>query len=155
MFQPFLLTFSSSSHAYGSGCVKIPFVLEALRGYEPGTLVSAQQVASKMKALKLRTRDGYMDEIHALRTQVKADMVSLIADGHHWAAFKLDKIFFTVMSRKGQLLPLPQLHTIAHEIARQRGRGQSDRRQGRHQGGHRRPHGTHRGTGSGPWGCWD
>ena len=47
-------------------------------------------------------------------------MVSLIADGHHWAAFKLDKIFFTVMSRKGQLLPLPQLQSIAHEIARQR-----------------------------------
>ena len=39
---------------------------------------------------------------------------------YHWAAFKLDKIFFTVMSRKGQLLPLPQLQSIAHEIARQR-----------------------------------
>jgi hypothetical protein len=47
-------------------------------------------------------------------------LVSLVADSHHWAVFKLEKIFFTVMSRKGQLLPLPQLQTIATEIARQR-----------------------------------
>ncbi len=47
-------------------------------------------------------------------------VISLVADGHHWAVFKLDKIFFTVMSRKGSLLPLPQLQTIAQEIARQR-----------------------------------
>jgi hypothetical protein len=47
-------------------------------------------------------------------------MISLIAEGHHWALFKLEKIFFTVVSRKGQLLPLPQLNTIATEIARQR-----------------------------------
>ena len=47
-------------------------------------------------------------------------VISLVADGHHWAVFKLEKIFFTVMSRKGHLLPLPQLQTIATEIARQR-----------------------------------
>lgn len=47
-------------------------------------------------------------------------VISLVADGHQWVVFKLEKIFFTVMSRKGQLLPLPQLQNIAQEIARQR-----------------------------------
>lgn len=47
-------------------------------------------------------------------------MVSLTADGHQWAIFKLDKIIFTVMSRKGEPLPLPHLQTIATEIGRQR-----------------------------------
>ncbi len=47
-------------------------------------------------------------------------MVSILADGHQWAIFKLDKIFFTVLSRKGEPLPLPRLQTIATEIARQR-----------------------------------
>lgn len=47
-------------------------------------------------------------------------MVSLTADGHQWAIFKLEKIIFTVMSRKGEPLPLPQLQTIATEIGRQR-----------------------------------
>jgi predicted regulator of Ras-like GTPase activity (Roadblock/LC7/MglB family) len=47
-------------------------------------------------------------------------MVSLTADGHQWAIFKLEKIIFTVMSRKGEPLPLPHLQTIATEIGRQR-----------------------------------
>ena len=47
-------------------------------------------------------------------------MISLVAEERHWAVFKLDKIFFTVMSRKDHLLPLPQLQTIANEVARQR-----------------------------------
>lgn len=47
-------------------------------------------------------------------------MVSLTADAHQWAIFKLEKILFTVMSRKGETLPLQQLQTIATEIGRQR-----------------------------------
>lgn len=47
-------------------------------------------------------------------------VISIVAEDRHWAVFKLDKIFFTVMSRKGHLLPLPQLQTVANEVARQR-----------------------------------
>ena len=101
----------------------LPSVFGAMLSLQEGHLAAAEMQATLPPELLAYALPKLFSATGEQARQMKLGdptMVSLIADGHHWAAFKLDKIFFTVMSRKGQLLPLPQLHTIAHEIARQR-----------------------------------
>ncbi|MBI5800647.1 MAG: hypothetical protein HZA92_07955 [Verrucomicrobia bacterium] len=103
--------------------VALPGVFGAMLSLQEGQLAAAEMQATLPPELlayalpKLFSATG--DQARQMKLGDPA-MISLVADGHHWAVFKLDKIFFTVMSRKGHLLPLPQLQTIAHEIARQR-----------------------------------
>lgn len=103
--------------------IAIPTVFGAMLSLQEGQLAAAEMQATLPPELlayalpKLFTSTGEQSRQMKLGDPT---VVSLVADGHHWAVFKLDKVFFTIMSRKGQLLPLPQLQIIANEIARQR-----------------------------------
>lgn len=103
--------------------IGLPGAFGAMLSLQEGHLAAAEMQATLPPELlayalpKLFTATGEQSRQMKLG---EPTMISLVADGHHWAVFKLDKIFFTVMSRKGHLLPLPQLQTIATEIARQR-----------------------------------
>lgn len=103
--------------------IGIPGVFGAMLSLQEGHLAAAEMQATLPPELLAYALPKLFSATGDQARQMKLGdptMVSLVADGHHWAAFKLDKIFFTVMGRKGQLLPLPQLQTIAQEIARQR-----------------------------------
>ncbi len=103
--------------------IALPGVSGAMLSLQEGHLAAAEMQATLPPELlayalpKLFTATGEQSRQMKLGDPT---MISLIADGHHWAVFKLEKIFFAVMSRKGHLLPLPQLLSIATEIARQR-----------------------------------
>ena len=103
--------------------IGLPGVFGAMLSLQEGQLAAAEMQATLPPELlayalpKLFTTTG--EQARQMKLG-EPTVVSLVADGHHWAMFKLDKIFFTVMSRKGQFLPLPQLQIIANEIARQR-----------------------------------
>lgn len=101
----------------------LPSVFGAMLSLQEGQLAAAEMQATLPPELLAYALPKLFSATADQARQMKLGdpgVVSLVADGHHWAVFKLDKIFFTVMSRKGQMLPLPQLQTIATEIARQR-----------------------------------
>lgn len=103
--------------------VALPAAFGAMLSLQEGQLAAAEMQATLPPELLAYALPKLFSATGDQARQMKLGdptVVSLVADGHHWAVFKLDKIFFTVMSRKGQLLPLPQLQTIANEIARQR-----------------------------------
>lgn len=103
--------------------VSLPPVFGAMLSLQEGQLAAAEMQATLPPELLAYALPKLFSATADQARQMKLGdpgVVSLVADGHHWAVFKLDKIFFTVMSRKGQMLPLPQLQTIATEIARQR-----------------------------------
>ena len=103
--------------------VALPAVFGAMLSLQEGQLAAAEMQATLPPELLAYALPKLFSVTGEQARQMKLGdptVVSLVADSHHWAVFKLDKIFFTVMSRKGQLLPLPQLQTIATEIARQR-----------------------------------
>ena len=103
--------------------IGLPPVFGAMLSLQEGQLAAAEMQATLPPELLAYALPKLFSATADQARQMKLGdpaMVSLVADGHHWAVFKLEKIFFTVMSRKGQLLPLPQLQTIATEIARQR-----------------------------------
>ena len=103
--------------------VGIPGVSGAMLSLQEGHLAAAELQATLPPELLAYALPKLFSTTGEQARQMKLGepgMISLIAEGHHWALFKLEKIFFTVVSRKGQLLPLPQLNTIATEIARQR-----------------------------------
>lgn len=101
----------------------LPGVLGAMLSLQEGQLAAAEMQATLPPELLAYAVPKLFSVTGDQARQMKLGdptLVSLVADNHHWAVFKLEKIFFTVMSRKGQMLPLPQLQTIATEIARQR-----------------------------------
>ena len=101
----------------------LPSVFGAMLSLQEGQLAAAELHATLPPELLAYSLPKLFSATSEQARQMKLGdptVVSLVADGHHWAVFKLDKIFFTVMSRKGQMLPLAQLQTIATEIARQR-----------------------------------
>lgn len=103
--------------------IGLPGVFGAMLSLQEGHLAAAEMQATLPPELLAYALPKLFSSTGEQSRQMKLGeptMISLVADGHHWAVFKLDKIFFTVMSRKGHLLPLPQLQTIATEIARQR-----------------------------------
>jgi hypothetical protein len=103
--------------------ISIPSVFGAMLSLQEGHLAAAEMQATLPPELLAYALPKLFSATGEQSRQMKLGdptMISLVADGHHWAVFKLEKIFFSVMSRKGQLLPLPQLQTIAQEIARQR-----------------------------------
>jgi predicted regulator of Ras-like GTPase activity (Roadblock/LC7/MglB family) len=103
--------------------VGIPGVSGAMLSLQEGHLAAAELQATLPPELLAYALPKLFATTGEQARQMKLGepgMISLVAEGHHWAVFKLEKIFFTVMSRKGQLLPMPQLNTIASEIARQR-----------------------------------
>ena len=103
--------------------IGLPAVFGAMLSLQEGQLAAAEMQATLPPELLAYALPKLFSATGDQARQMKLgdpSMVSLVADGHHWAVFKLEKIFFTVMSRKGQMLPLPQLQTIATEIARQR-----------------------------------
>ena len=103
--------------------IALPAVFGAMLSLQEGHLAAAELQATLPPELLAYALPKLFSATGDQSRQMKLGdptMISLVADGHHWAVFKLDKIFFTVMSRKGHLLPLPQLQTIATEIARQR-----------------------------------
>ncbi|MEN9575744.1 MAG: hypothetical protein RL514_3599 [Verrucomicrobiota bacterium] len=103
--------------------IAIPGVAGAMLSLQEGHLAAAELQATLPPELLAYALPKLFSVTGDQARQMKLgdpNVVSLVADGHHWAVFKLDKIFFTVMSRKGHLLPLPQLQTVATEIARQR-----------------------------------
>jgi hypothetical protein len=103
--------------------IGIPGVFGAMLSLQEGHLAAAEMQATLPPELLAYALPKLFSATGEQSRQMKLGdptMISLVADGHHWAVFKLEKIFFSVMSRKGQLLPLPQLQTIAQEIARQR-----------------------------------
>lgn len=103
--------------------IAIPSVFGAMLSLQEGHLAAAEMQAILPPELLAYALPKLFSATGEQSRQMKLGdptVISLVADGHHWVVFKLEKIFFTVMSRKGQLLPLPQLQTIAQEIARQR-----------------------------------
>lgn len=101
----------------------LPGVFGAMLSLQEGQLAAAEMQATLPPELLAYALPKLFSSTGDQARQMKLGdptVVSLVADGHHWAVFKLEKIFFTVMSRKGQMLPLPQLQTVATEIARQR-----------------------------------
>jgi predicted regulator of Ras-like GTPase activity (Roadblock/LC7/MglB family) len=101
----------------------LPGVFGAMLSLQEGQLAAAEMQATLPPELLAYALPKLFSTTAEQARQMKLgepNSVSLVADQHHWVVFKLDKIFFTVMSRKGHLLPLPQLQTIAHEIGRQR-----------------------------------
>ncbi len=103
--------------------IALPGVFGAMLSLQEGHLAAAEMQATLPPELLAYALPKLFSATGEQARQMKLGdptVISLVADGHHWAVFKLEKIFFTVMSRKGQLLPLPQLQTIANEIARQR-----------------------------------
>ncbi|KAF0171542.1 MAG: hypothetical protein FD161_4269 [Limisphaerales bacterium] len=103
--------------------IGLPGVFGAMLSLQEGHLAAAEMQATLPPELLAYALPKLFSATGEQSRQMKLGdptMISLVAEGHHWAVFKLEKIFFTVMSRKGHLLPLPQLQTIATEIARQR-----------------------------------
>ncbi|MEQ2005747.1 MAG: hypothetical protein ABMA26_03025 [Limisphaerales bacterium] len=103
--------------------IALPGVFGAMLSLQEGHLAAAEMQATLPPELLAYALPKLFSATGEQSRQMKLGdptMISIAADGHHWAVFKLEKIFFTVMSRKGHLLPLPQLQTIATEIARQR-----------------------------------
>lgn len=103
--------------------IALPGVAGAMLSLQEGHLAAAEMHATLPPELLAYALPKLFSATGEQSRQMKLGepaVISLVADGHHWAVFKLEKIFFTVMSRKGHLLPLPQLQTIANEIARQR-----------------------------------
>lgn len=103
--------------------IALPGVFGAMLSLQEGHLAAAEMQATLPPELLAYALPKLFSATGEQSRQMKLGdptMISIIAEGHHWAVFKLEKIFFTVMSRKGHLLPLPQLSTIANEIARQR-----------------------------------
>lgn len=103
--------------------IGLPGVFGAMLSLQEGHLAAAEMQATLPPELLAYALPKLFSATGEQSRQMKLGdptMISLVADGHHWVVFKLEKIFFTVMSRKGHLLPLPQLQTIANEIARQR-----------------------------------
>ncbi len=103
--------------------IGFPGVFGAMLSLQEGHLAAAEMQATLPPELLAYALPKLFSLTGEQSRQMKLGdptMISLVADGHHWAVFKLEKIFFTVMGRKGHLLPLPQLQTIATEIARQR-----------------------------------
>lgn len=103
--------------------IGLPGVFGAMLSLQEGHLAAAEMQATLPPELLAYALPKLFSATGEQSRQMKLGeptMISLVAEGHHWAVFKLEKIFFTVMSRKGHLLPLPQLQTIANEIARQR-----------------------------------
>lgn len=103
--------------------IGLPGVFGAMLSLQEGHLAAAEMQATLPPELLAYALPKLFSATGEQSRQMKLgdpSVISLVADGHHWAVFKLEKIFFTVMSRKGHLLPLPQLQTIATEIARQR-----------------------------------
>ena len=103
--------------------IALPGVFGAMLSLQEGHLVAAEMQATLPPELLAYALPKLFSATGEQSRQMKLGdptVISIVADGHHWAVFKLEKIFFTVMSRKDHLLPLPQLQTIATEIARQR-----------------------------------
>lgn len=103
--------------------IGLPGVFGAMLSLQEGHLAAAEMQATLPPELLAYALPKLFSATGEQARQMKLGdptVISLVADGHHWAVFKFEKIFFTVMSRKGHLLPLPQLQTIANEIARQR-----------------------------------
>lgn len=103
--------------------IGLPGVFGAMLSLQEGHLAAAEMQATLPPELLAYALPKLFSATGEQARQMKLGdptVISLVADGHHWVVFKLEKIFFTVMSRKGHLLPLPQLQIIANEIARQR-----------------------------------
>ncbi len=103
--------------------IGIPGVSGAMLSLQEGQLAAAEMRATLPPELLAYALPKLFSATGDQARQMKLGdptLVSLVADGHHWAVFKQEKIVFTVMSRKGHWLSLPQLQTVATEIARQR-----------------------------------